>query len=526
MTPNTIERLIEFLQREPGLDNGQNSEWINHATCLDRASDRDIETFVDAMFFHSGQLNAYWKIALVRLSSRLHKSRNASGTTTRPLRIADKIAAVYARSDDALRGSLLSLLSAQGNADGLRTFADLVVTDPPQKPDALAEGLTPFFSGRDLNWDILFPRLFDALQHLSVAASIIDFSNYLAREKLVDTHPAAERSKQMIGLLGSLVDRLALLEEHPTGPAVHGKEIGRQVADSTALVISLCDAVSLIGDNGAVGKLRRALQLRHRRIRVEAAAALVRLEGPSRAKELTALAKEPIVRERVLAYARELEILDKVDIVYGTKQARAEAQLITWLAEPTQFGTAPSECLPWKNWTLYWPGFEEPIACYLFRFAYDMTNGRYENIGLAGPIAHAFAADLTTLPHNDTFAAFAGWHVEHPELFKVEIDRLAPHQHQQCAQLMQLAAGNEFDNLAPCVLVNFFDECYLVATASRRGKNGFAVIEPQRTEWIWAPTGPRPIRIEEAYYISVGRRLLSSFNPDFQPWDQDGDNDV
>ena len=68
----------------------------------------------------------------------------------------------------------------------------------------------------------------------------------------------------------------------------------------------------------------------------EAAAALARLGDEDGKQELVALAAEPVARLRVLAYARELNLLDEVEENYRSPVAEAEAELCAWLAEPTR----------------------------------------------------------------------------------------------------------------------------------------------------------------------------------------------
>ena len=85
---------------------------------------------------------------------------------------------------------------------------------------------------------------------------------------------------------------------------------------------ALCDAIALIGDTDKTTALFQAMDLAHRRIQAEAAAALVRLGIEAGSQRLGGLAEEPSVRLRVLAYAEELGILseihsDRSSVVYG-----------------------------------------------------------------------------------------------------------------------------------------------------------------------------------------------------------------
>ena len=97
--------------------------------------------------------------------------------------------------------------------------------------------------------------------------------------------------------------------------------------DSVDLAVALCDACALLGDTLAIGKLRQALPLRHRRLRTEAAAALARLGDEEGLESLVSLAAEPICRLRVLAFAEELGLLDRVEPQHRTLAAQAESEL-------------------------------------------------------------------------------------------------------------------------------------------------------------------------------------------------------
>ncbi len=92
------------------------------------------------------------------------------------------------------------------------------------------------------------------------------------------------------------------------------------------------------------------------------------------------------------------------------------------LAQPTFFGIPPAELKLVDSRTQFWPGYETPVHCYLFRYAYRFGDGQYSNVAIAGPLVHAFAADLSDLPPDDIYAVYAGWHVEHESIYEVPLD--------------------------------------------------------------------------------------------------------
>src|SRR6185503_9186201 len=101
---------------------------------------------------------------------------------------------------------------------------------------------------------------------------------------------------ELITLLGELVQTLLLLEERPDQFGDTAQELSRRVARGVALAVSLCDALALMGEQSATGKLNQALRVGHRRLRTEAAAALARLGEEAGVTELVQLAAEPVAR--------------------------------------------------------------------------------------------------------------------------------------------------------------------------------------------------------------------------------------
>lgn len=416
-------------------------------------------------------------------------------------------------SASSSRHSLLQLLAVSRSRDDLKSFAELVATDPPADATAAAMSFGPLFQRKDYDATTLFPRLLDAIGQPGVAPLIMDLSNYVTREGLLPRHPAAERRVQLVMLLGSLVQRLGLIEERPDAVSQDERELSGIVSLGVSLAVSLCDALALIGDVAAIGKLNQVLELRHRRLRTEAAAALARLGDENGRQVLLSLAAEPVARLRVLAYADELGLEDRVDEQFATPAARAEAELALWLAEPTQMGFPPSELELVDSKTLYWPGYDEPVDCFLFRFAYEVGAGDYANIGIAGPMCHAFAADLADLPPDDIYAIFAGWQAEHDEIYEMDATQLSESQRVELARLERRLKDEGCSAIQPATLGSFFGEKVLIARAVRDGQAGIGVATLDEVQWQSVQGRRRPLGPQEAYCLFKGRRLLRAFNP-------------
>jgi hypothetical protein len=370
----------------------------------------------------------------------------------------------------------------------------------------------PLFQHTSYDPNTLFPKLLDALAHQVVAASVIDLANFLFRHRLIDPHPGAPRKEQLTELLGAVVGRLARMEEDPTEFAATPDEIAQQIEDAISLAVALCDALALIGDRDAIGKLYQALEVRHRRLHTEAAAALARFDEDAGKDALVALASEPVARLRVLAYADELDLTDRLDEQFTTSMARAEAELALWLAQPSQMGLPPARLELIDSRTQHWPGYDEPIESFLFRFTYQLPAGEYSNVGIAGPLTHAFGADLLDLPPDDIYAAFAGWHVEHEDIFETDAAALTEAQRLEVTRLERRLRDYDYDSIQPTILGMFLGDKVLTARAVREGHAGIAVVDEHEAIWFPNRNPSRPIGSREACCIYKGRRLLRTFN--------------
>jgi hypothetical protein len=452
------------------------------------------------------------------LSPAMHRlclRRRTSAAGSMPPRMVSALVALYAQlpAKCRTRGYLLRMLSVSPLPAELAQLADLIVTDPPQNPEAVALALGPLFQSDSYDPRPLFPRLLEALPHPSLAIHILDVANHVTRKGLVSVHPAACRKEALIGLLGNLAQRLAQFEEQVEVQDAKPTATAGQVEDSVGLAVSLCDALALIGDPAAIGKLYQAMDLRHRRLRTEASAALARLGEPAGRETLLALASEPVCRLRVLNYAREMGVLEQVDEQYCTPQAQAEAELAVWLAQPAQFGIPPTRLELIQTDTLFWPGFEHPVDCFLFRFVYQFAGGQYSNIGIAGPLTRAILADLADLPVTDIYALFAGWQVQHDEIFEWEIAEVPPDRRAEIAHLERRLQDAGYDAIEPEVLGSFFGDHFLVARAISNGQPGVAAADAQQIEWHGAVGVSHPLGPREACCLYKGRRVLQNFNP-------------
>jgi hypothetical protein len=260
--------------------------------------------------------------------------------------------------------------------------------------------------------------------------------------------------------------------------------------------------------------LHQALEVGHRRIRTEAAAALARFQDQRGFQALVELSADPATRTRALAYLEELGAIEQVPPANRSPKARAAGELADWISEPAQLG-APPHAVEWiDTCRQYWPGYTDPVDCRLFVYTYHLRDGELSGVGIVGPVTYALSADLEDLPPDDIYAAFAGWQAEHEELQEIAADDLPEWKRKAFQSRLEQLAAAAYRDVRLVKVGHFFGDEILVATAQREGHAGTLVVDGDQLEWYPAGATRRPIGPTEAYYIHKGRKLLSTFNPD------------
>ena len=439
------------------------------------------------------------------------------------------------------RSQLLACLASVRTPASLQLFAKLIAEDPPLDERQAVLAFAPLVNNRDFSVDSIFPKLMEAIKYRHFAGLVLDLANYVTRKKYVPTHPAANRATQLTTLLGQVSQQLALVEEGQIEDNT-AEEISQKVNECVALTVSLCDALALIGHQPAIGKICQALELKHRRVKTEAAAALVRLgdiEDQIGKQQLIALADEPVARIRVLSYCEELGLIDEIAPELRDAAALAESQLALWLSAPGQMGVAPTSMNVIDHRNFRWPGFEDSVDCFLIRFEYRFGTQSYSNIGIVGPATHAFACNLEHLELDDVYAAFAGWQAEHEDVYSMELSTAQVelpgpyHSHRHRLQ-------SDFGYVEPHFLGVFFETPVLVATVSdaqstasvedvaeqaaatessatkdsvnQANASWIAICDRDNTLLIPSGAAHAPITPELAFEIYKGRNLLQAFN--------------
>jgi len=447
---------------------------------------------------------------LVQIIRRLHEE-----PFSLPADANAQLRTLYAElgSRPALQSLLLRLLIATRQTESLTAFAHLLVEHSALEPRLQVEVFGDLLKYADNRVSAVFPTILKGLQRSGLVSFTLDYANYAYRNKLVDSHPAKVNTKQLISLLSNLADRLGKLQDSRPSSQEEATQLGRQVTEGVALGIALCDTLASIGDAEAVASLNKVVQVEHRRLRVEAAAALAKLGMQDAGKMLVAMAAEPTERLRVLAYAKELDLLDEIDDEFSNIVARAEAEIVMYLAQPSQIGIAPQHIELIDQREQAWPGYEEPRNCFLFQFVYQFPSGDFTNIGIAGPVVMTQDADLTGLSYNDIYALFAGWHVDHPEIYAIDSGHAVGTQHVEMHRLLSsLTDSEDFEDVAPALMGTVLERQVLIASARRENDLGWAMVSDDSFSWISIGDPQRPLGAAEAFHVFVGRSLLTAFN--------------
>ena len=375
-------------------------------------------------------------------------------------------------------GNLLQVLFASGHSTAIKLGVDFLLTIPPANWSDVSLALSPLVQSKFWNIEDVFPKLLQS-DNPSVLSPALDVANHAFRSRSLTVHPANEIFASLLQIMGGLVNQLGVLEENPSRFGNSVAAIQKILFDSVSLCVSLCDTLGLVGNQDAIGKLNQASRLSHRRIRSEAAFALAKLGDKNGEKLIIDLANDFSCRQRVIAYAEELGIEDKIDEQWTTAAALAESRLANWLSQNEQMGIAPSRMELLDQRTLSWPGFDQPQECFLFRYEYDLHESIYSNVGFAGPMSHTFSDDLANISMEDAFAIFAGWDIDHPDAFELPAEGLLPAQW-KLVQGWIKTLEDRYENLELIFFGSFFEHAAILVRATHEGETRILVFDGEK----------------------------------------------
>lgn len=427
---------------------------------------------------------------------------------------ADQLAALYGQltHQHAVRWQLLRTLATLGSDAAITALVEALVGDPPPSRREIDLVYAQLWRHPQLPTSLIYPQLLAALAHPQQAALVLELANHLYRAQGERPHPCTARGAQLERLFVGLVDELNRLEKHPAEFARTTEELSQIVERSTNLAAALADALGLIGAPTAIEALEKAIEVRHRRVQAEAAAALARLGDRKGVERLVKLAHDAVIRTRATAYLEEAGAIDELPPELRTKPAQAEGELVARLAQPQQYGLPPNFVELFDHRRLRWPGFREAVDCFLFRFRYQFPGRSFEGIAMAGPLVHHLPLDFGPLAPFDIYAVYCGWHVEHAEIRRIGVDALAPADVDAYAELKAEAAERGFQVHLPLELVHFFGTPIWFLDVARDAQTGVLVVS--EGQFVFHPLAgtPRSLGANEIFYLEIGRRILGHFN--------------
>ncbi len=407
---------------------------------------------------------------------------------------------------------LLHLLAMIRSDASLRSLVQRLDVSPPRDWIEAAQILSPLMQRSGWPVSAVFPQGLSLLAHPSLASALLDIANFVTRQQWVAAHPATDRATMLANLLGEVTNRLTRFEEDPRSLGDDVNEVQQRLAEAVSLAISLCDSLSLIGNNRWIGKLYQAMELKHRRVQCEAAGALARLgESPGRDR-LLELVSEPAVRLRAIHYADELGFGDRIDEAMRSDEATAEAEMALWMSQPQQMGVSPTHVEVVDQRRMLWPSFDGPVDVFLVRFEYRFGDQIYSNVGITGPAVFTLSCDVADLPADDIYAIYAGWHAEHPDIFAIIANQLNAAQKRIVEPLRTFLDRAGYEDLSIELLGFFLDEQAAVFQTTRNSISCRVVTDGLET--IEQPIGGRlrPLAAIDLFNLYKGRKMLRTFN--------------
>ena len=328
---------------------------------------------------------------------------------TRPalLSVAE-VEGAYLIASDRVRRSLLHLLALRRDRDGLASVAFLIGPDGPSDllPLPTTGLLDPVLDV--VSAPSLVPSLVAVASRRGWAWHATDLLRRLAVDQRLDDDTVAHVVDGMVPLVDDLVescDRLVAMRPDELPPDLAGERPSVRVDPSRADRHRLRAVIGLLAElpvDGARPPLLRALASADPRVAADAAVALVARGAPVASERLVLIARDAEARGTLVDGLEEHDRVDLLDAEHRTGRARAESDLVRWLAIETELGRAPDEL----EHVEAVPSTPEPSSgeVHLFRFrvrAPHWSSARGWMIGAAGP----YVADGTPGHGVDAFAS-------------------------------------------------------------------------------------------------------------------------
>jgi len=149
--------------------------------------------------------------------------------------------------DAQLPNHLLRWLATGHDTRRLELWVQLMGDQPPEDRSGIELSFAPLMDAEFAPPEWFLDSLIDApTRHSQIAAAVYDLCNFYYRHDRVEFHPAQERLEPLNQLLVQLCNNLQQIESGKVNANIDVKAINRQVADSVALIVALCDTFALV----------------------------------------------------------------------------------------------------------------------------------------------------------------------------------------------------------------------------------------------------------------------------------------
>jgi hypothetical protein len=253
---------------------------------------------------------------------------------------ATHVEAAYHAAAERVRRSLLHLLALRRDAEGRVALEFLLGADGPVEllPAATSALLDPVLDLDDLG-DL--PRLLAAVAgRPGWAWHASDLLRRLVIDERLDDRTVDEvvdRLAPTVTELVDAVDRALPTRALDRGP---GGDVTRDDRGRLTSILRLLEVVPTTRSNRLV---HRALASADPRVAAVAALALVAWDAPVPPERLDLIARDAEARSLLLEGLEDLGSAERLPARHRTGLARAEADLVRWLATETELGTTPDE---------------------------------------------------------------------------------------------------------------------------------------------------------------------------------------
>jgi hypothetical protein len=116
------------------------------------------------------------------------------------------------------------------------------------------------------------------------------------------------------------------------------------------------------------------------------------------------------------------------------------------------------------------------------------------------------------MPIDDIYSVFAGWHVQHDEIYEVPCEHLNSSQQAEVRRLEKMLADKDVEQIETLALTFFFGERAVLSLGIRNSSKICAVTDSLETILFPINSGPASMTPDLVLALYRGRKMLRTFN--------------